>query len=143
MIFVFGSNLQGIHGAGAALFAKENHGAITGRGEGLQGNSYAIPTCAAPGEPLTLDAIKVHVDRFLDFTKTPIGRELQYQVTRVGCGFAGYEDEDIAPMFINSPSNVWLSSDWTKTLVRLIALAKTEECLEIVAKTKAIVSADL
>ena len=143
MIFVFGSNLQGIHGAGAALFAKENHGAIAGRGEGLQGNSYAIPTCAAPGQPLTLDAIKIHVDRFLNFTKTPIGRELQYQVTRIGCGFAGYADEEIAPMFINSTKNVWLPSIWIQTLVRLTALAKTEECLEIVAKTKAIVSADL
>jgi len=136
MIFVFGSNLKGIHGTGAALFAVKNHGAIAGRGEGLQGNSYALPTCVSPGVPLTLDAIQIHVDRFLNFTKTPIGRDLQYQVTRVGCGFAGYKDEQIAPMFIDSPSNVWLPSVWTRVLVMLTAQAKAEEILEVVNKTK-------
>lgn len=139
MIFVFGSNLEGIHGAGAALFAKEKHGAIMGRGEGLHGNSYALPTCAAPGQPLTLDAIKFHVDRFLNFANTEIGAEHQYQVTRVGCGFAGYKDSEIAPMFIDAPDNVWLPSAWVRVLLVLTAQAKVEELTKAINETKAVV----
>ena len=139
MIFVFGSNLEGIHGAGAALFAREKHGAILGKGEGLQGNSYALPTCASPGVPLTLDAIKLHVDLFLNFSTTPIGSEYQYQVTRVGCGFAGYKDEQIAPMFIDAPDNVWLPSAWVRVLLMLTAQAKVEELTKAINEAKAVV----
>jgi hypothetical protein len=109
MIFVFGSNLKGIHGAGAAAFAYSHHGAVWGQGEGLQGDSYALPTCAAPGVPLELQAIKYYVEQFLD-RALRYHSDLQFQVTAVGCGIAGYKPKEIAPMFIKSPKNVWLPS---------------------------------
>ena len=96
-IFVFGSNLAGRHGAGAAFFARQNHGAIYGQGIGLQGNSYAIPTKDLRIKTLPLSAIKKHVDTFIQYAKEH--PELMFNVTRVGCGLAGYKDIDIAPMF--------------------------------------------
>lgn len=112
MIFVFGSNRAGVHGAGAAAFAHQHHGAQFGVGEGLTGNSYALPTCDHHVRPLTLDQIRFHVDRFIDFaSKNP---RLQFQVTRVGCGIAGYRDAQIAPFFVTAPDNVWLPSAWLR-----------------------------
>jgi len=113
-IFVFGSNLAGIHGAGAALFAKTNHGAIYGQGEGLQGDSYGIPTKSRYLRTLPLDKIHLHVQKFLAFaTEHP---ELEFEVTRVGCGLAGYQDTDIAPMFSSAPSNCRLPSGWRHSI---------------------------
>ena len=106
MIFVFGSNLKGFHGAGAALHAVRKHGAVVGQGTGLQGQSYAIPTCSVPGKALALGEIKKHVEVFLAFAAA--SKTLQFHVTRIGCGFAGYTDEDIAPMFKDAPENVWI-----------------------------------
>ena len=109
-IFVFGSNRLGIHGAGAASFARKNHGAISGQGEGLQGNSYAIPTKLSPNRTLSLDRIREHVDTFIQFAHNHT--ELTFQVTRIGCGLAGYSDNDIAPMFRNAPANCILPPQW-------------------------------
>lgn len=110
MIFVFGSNLAGRHGAGAALFALQNHGARYGQGVGRQGNSYAIPTKDFSIKTLPLIEIHFHVRDFLDYaSKHP---ELEFQVTRIGCGLAGYSDEDIAPFFKNAPSNCSLPNGW-------------------------------
>lgn len=106
MIFVFGSNLLGIHGAGAARYAYEHKGAIWGRGEGHYGESYALPTCESPGVPLDLKAIGHYVNKFLVFANDH--QELQFQVTAVACGIAGYKPKDIAPLFLKSPKNVWL-----------------------------------
>jgi len=121
MIFVFGSNLQGIHGAGAALYAKKVHRAVEGQGEGLQGSSWALPTCSAPGQPLSLAEIKGHVDTFLRFAKR--SHLLQFQVTAIGCGFAGYKPEDIAPMFLDeaheTPENVWLPAQFVEAIYEL------------------------
>lgn len=114
MIFVFGSNLRGIHGAGAARDALKFHGAKLGKGEGIQGNSYALPTCSIPGEPLLLEQIQTHVQRFLEYARSC--PDFQFQVTRVGCGFAGYTDADIAPMFLNPPDNVWLPGSFVRIL---------------------------
>lgn len=114
MIFVFGSNLRGLHGAGAARYAWEHYGAVMGVGEGLTGQSYALPTCSAPGVPLSLEDIKMHVDEFLKwakFAETALPGE-HILVTRVGCGFAGYTDAEIAPMFVGATSNVWLPAEW-------------------------------
>ena len=88
-IFVFGSNRQGRHGKGAALDAVERHGAIYGQPEGLQGNSYAIVTKEIRrGFPsVTLDEIKVSVDRFLAFATEH--QEMTFAVTAVACGLAG------------------------------------------------------
>jgi hypothetical protein len=109
-IFVFGSNLAGRHGKGAALFARRHHGAIYGRGTGIQGNSYAIPTKGYRLEVLELSVIKHHVDMFISFAKTY--REHTFNVTRIGCGLAGYTDAQIAPMFIHAPINCNLPEGW-------------------------------
>lgn len=115
MIFVFGSNLKGIHGAGAARYALDFCRAKWGQGEGLQGESYAIPTCSEPGLPLPLEAIQKHVEKFLE-AASYYPTNLQYQVTRIGCGLAGYEDHQIAPMFCAAPDNVWLPAAWFRWL---------------------------
>lgn len=100
-IFVFGSNLAGRHGKGAALYAKRHHGAIYGQGVGLQGESYAIPTKDAQLRTLPLNKISYYVSIFIKFAawmsiKRP---NLIFMVTPIGCGLAGYSPEDIAPMF--------------------------------------------
>ena len=110
MIFVFGSNLLGIHGGGAALCAKEKHGAIYGLGVGLQGNSYAIPTKATPAKSLELWQIKHYVYMFIEYAYYL--RDHEFQVTRIGCGLAGYTDKDIAPMFQGAPNNCILPEGW-------------------------------
>lgn len=91
-IFVFGSNLQGAHGGGAARVALNNFGAIWGQGVGLQGQSYAIPTMQGG-----VETIKPYVDEFIGFAHQHT--ELQFYVTRIGCGIAGFHDKDIAPLF--------------------------------------------
>ncbi len=91
-IFVFGSNLQGMHGGGAAFIAYEKFGAIWGQGVGLQGQSYGIPTMHGG-----VDAIKPYADEFIEFAK--LHQELRFLVTRIGCGIAGFRDEEIAPLF--------------------------------------------
>jgi hypothetical protein len=105
-VFVFGSNLAGRHGAGAALFARKHHGAIYGVGEGIQGNSYAIPTKDEYLNVLPLTEINKYVNKFLLFaTSNP---QLEFEVTAIGCGLAGYLPRDIAPMFMDAPTNCYL-----------------------------------
>lgn len=94
-VFVFGSNLHGHHGGGAARVARIKFGAIMGQGVGLQGQSYAIPTMQGG-----VDTIKPYVDQFIDFAKEHT--ELFFYVTRIGCGIAGFKDSDIAPLFKNA-----------------------------------------
>ena len=91
-IFVFGSNLAGMHGGGAAWFAFRRFGAVMGCGVGLQGQSYAIPTMQGG-----VDTIKPYVDGFIDYAKAH--PELFFYVTRIGCGIAGFTDSEIAPLF--------------------------------------------
>jgi hypothetical protein len=110
-IFVFGSNLRGVHGAGAAKFAFQYRGAIIGQGVGRQGDSYAIPTKDYNIETLDLPMIKQFVLGFIDYAVAH--PELSFTVTRVGCGLAGYSDEDIAPMFKDAPSNCTLDPSWS------------------------------
>lgn len=122
-VFVFGSNLAGRHGAGAALAAKQHHGAIYGIGVGLQGSSYAIPTkdgrpgnadLSKPEATLSLITIRNHVKVFIAFAEEcPF---IQFNVTRIGCGRAGYTDRDIAPMFKDAPSNCKLPVEWLEVL---------------------------
>jgi hypothetical protein len=105
-IFVFGSNLAGRHGKGAALYAYQERGAIYGQGKGLQGTSYAIPTKGRQMERLGVAEIRYHVQEFLRFARrTP---EFTFEVTPIGCGLAGYRPRDIAPLFIGAPANVKL-----------------------------------
>ena len=91
-VFVFGSNLAGSHGGGAARLAYNRFGAVWGKGVGLQGQSYAIPTMHGG-----VDAIKPYVDEFISFAK--LHPELIFLVTKIGCGIAGFKDEEIAPLF--------------------------------------------
>ncbi len=91
-IFVFGSNLSGMHGGGAARLAYQKFGAIWGQGVGLQGQSYGIPTMQGG-----VDTIKPYVDEFIKFAKTH--PQLKFLVTEIGCGIAGFSVEEIAPLF--------------------------------------------
>lgn len=110
LIFVFGSNEAGRHGAGAALAAYREHGAVYGNGNGIQGNSYAIPTKDHSIKTLPLNKIKGYVDSFIKFAT--LNPDMKFNVTRIGCGLAGYEDADIAPLFKKAPENCILPSGW-------------------------------
>jgi hypothetical protein len=109
-IFVFGSNLAGRHGKGAALYARKHHGAIYGVGIGEQGNSYAIPTKKTPWTTLSLNEIEAHVKAFICYAN--LHPELEFDVTPIGCGLAGYKREQIRPFFKNAPSNVHFTKEW-------------------------------
>lgn len=91
-IFVFGSNLAGAHGGGAARVAMNLFGAVWGQGVGLQGRSYAIPTMQGG-----VETIAPYVDEFIAFARA--NRQFTFLVTRIGCGIAGFRDEEIAPLF--------------------------------------------
>jgi hypothetical protein len=107
-VFVFGANIAGIHGAGAALLAVRQFGAIQGQGVGLQGRSYAIPTKDHEIKTLPLNTIQGYVNEFCSFARrTP---DLKFFMTKIGAGLAGYTVEDIAPLFRKNviPENVWL-----------------------------------
>jgi hypothetical protein len=110
LIFVFGSNLQGIHGAGAAKHAVEKHGAIYGIGVGMQGDSYAIPSKDEHIQTLPLDVIYQYAAQFTEFAvRNP---DKKFFITRIGCGLAGYTDIQIAPAFVNVPDNCVLPDLW-------------------------------
>jgi hypothetical protein len=110
-VFVFGSNLSGYHGGGAAKAAHQHYGAEWGVAEGRTGNSYAIPTVKANiAGPLGLDAIRLGVSTFLHYAATH--PEDSFLVTRVGCVLAGHKDTDIAPMFRDAPLNCSLPENW-------------------------------
>ena len=107
-IFVFGSNLNGFHGGGAAKLACEKWGAIWGQGVGLQGQTYAIPTMQGGTE-----TIKPYVDEFIQFAKE--NPDKTFLVTEIGCGIAGFQPNEIAPLFMDAvnveniylPENFW------------------------------------
>jgi len=109
-VFVFGSNEAGRHGAGAALHAAKYHGAVYGVGRGHRGRSYAIPTKDANIRTRPLEFIAVDVAEFLTYAASH--PELTFEVTRIGCGLAGYTDDQIAPMFDGAPSNCELPEGW-------------------------------
>lgn len=91
-VFVFGSNLEGFHGGGAARIALKRFGAVWGKGVGHYGQSYAIPTMQGG-----VDTIRPYVDQFIEYAD--VHPELVFLVTRIGCGIAGFDDSDIAPLF--------------------------------------------
>ncbi len=107
-IFVFGSNLEGAHGGGAALLAFRKWGAIWGQGTGLQGQTYGIPTMHGG-----VEEIRPYVDEFIRFAK--VHPEQTFLVTEIGCGIAGFRPEEIAPLFrdavpvenIHLPERFW------------------------------------
>lgn len=109
-VFVFGSNTAGLHGLGAAKFAYKNKGARYGKGYGHHGDSFAIPTKDEDIRTLPLVRIKQYVAGFLAYAMDH--RKLSFQVTRVGCGLAGYQDKDIALMFADAPANCSFDEAW-------------------------------
>ena len=110
-VFVFGSNLRGWHQGGAAKHAHRYFGAIWGQGVGLQGQSYAIPTMQGG-----IETIQPYVDDFIVFAQTH--PELRFLVTRIGCGIAGFKDEEIAPLFRKALclDNIVLPYEFVKVL---------------------------
>ena len=106
-IFVFGSNLRGMHGGGAAYIAYRKFGAIMGQGVGLQGQSYAIPTMQGG-----VETIRPYVDEFIQFAMEH--QDLTFLVTRIGCGIAGFTDDEISPLFetAHDVENIVLPPGW-------------------------------
>lgn len=94
-IFVFGSNLAGMHGGGAAALAYRCWGAVWGQGVGMQGQCYAIPTMHGG-----VDKIKPYVDEFIEYARNH--SEYDFLVTEIGCGIAGFVPADIAPLFVEA-----------------------------------------
>lgn len=120
-IFVFGSNLTGRHGGGAARIAMNRFGAVYGQGEGLQGNSFAIPTMQGG-----VETIQPYVDRFIEFAKRE--KTLTFYVTKIGCGIAGFKVSEIAPLFakaIGTP-NIRLPKDFVEFLLDNGVIAENE-----------------
>ena len=113
-IFVFGSNLAGAHGGGAARLAYNRFGAIWGHGVGLQGQSYAIPTMQGG-----VETIKPYVDEFILFAKQH--PEYKFLVTRIGCGIAAFTPDEIAPLFKDAikMENVILPVDFVEVLSKI------------------------
>lgn len=109
-IFCFGSNLSGIHGAGSARHAFDHHGAIMGKGVGLHGESYAIPTKDEHIRTMSLARIQYYVEEFIDFALAHPA--MNFNVVAIGCGLAGYSPDEIAPMFAGSPNNVNLPKEF-------------------------------
>lgn len=110
-VFVFGSNLAGMHCGGAARVAFRQYGAVMGCGVGLRGQSYAIPTMQGD-----VETIKPYVDDFITFAKSH--PELFFYVTRIGCGIAGFKDKEIAPLFSTAmdAENVCLPESFVKSI---------------------------
>jgi hypothetical protein len=111
-IFVFGSNLAGIHGAGSARAAREQWGARLGVGVGRTGDAYAIPTKDARLKTLPLKVIGAYVVTFLEYAQEH--PELEFEVVKIGCGLAGFREEEIAPFFSKAPQNVNLPTGWRR-----------------------------
>lgn len=110
-VFVFGSNLEGLHGGGAAQLAYERFGAVWGQGTGLQGKSYGIPTMHGG-----VDVIAPYVDDFIAFAREH--RELKFLVIEIGCGIAGFTVEEMAPLFKDAmdEENIYLPQRFIKIL---------------------------
>ena len=109
-IFVFGSNLAGQHSGGAAFFARTERGAEAGKWIGRTGQAFAIPTCDAQIRPLPLKEIARYVLSFIAYAQQH--PDLTFEVTRIGCGIAGFTDAQIAPLFTGAPENCQLPDGW-------------------------------
>lgn len=112
-VFVFGSNLAGMHGGGAARIAFDKFGAVWGQGVGLQGSSYAIPTMQGG-----VETVRPYVDEFIAFAKEH--PECKFLVTRIGCGIAGFRVKDMAPLFDGAidVENIFLPKDFWWEITR-------------------------
>lgn len=109
-VFVFGSNAAGHHAGGAARVAHEKFGAVWGEGEGLHGQSYALPTMSG------LSDLAEAAQRFLFFAAS--NRQLRFLVTKVGTGIAGHSVAEVAPLFADRSPNVILPADFESALTK-------------------------
>ena len=116
-IFVFGSNMAGRHGAGAALQARLKFGAIYGIGEGFTGQCYALPTLNSRLEQLSDYDLQLGIDIFLEIARG--NPKLTFLLTKVGCGLAGYDETYIKDKFKDVPPNVILPQDWIEKCGRV------------------------
>lgn len=114
MVFVFGSNRSGIHGAGAARHAAIHRGAEPGVGEGPTGTCYALPTKGYRITEISLDEVAAHVQKFLAYAKA--NPEIDFQVTQIGCRLGGFTKEEIAPLFEYAPENCYFDRMWKSHL---------------------------
>lgn len=120
-IFVFGSNTKGLHAGGAAYYASKLFGAEWGVSEGPTGRTYAIPTCTPSIEKVSVNELKNSIDRFIQYAKE--NPTLNFLVTPIGCGIAGWNVADVAPMFeaakslpnVSLPESFWKYFLETKT----------------------------
>lgn len=121
MIFVFGSNKSGIHGAGSAKFAHQHYGAEWGIGEGITGGPdtlcYALPTKGKNITFIPLSEVKHSVNRFLTVARYwKDAQNAEFKVTQVGCGLGGFTKEQIAPLFEKAPDNCFFDTAWLPIL---------------------------
>lgn len=143
-IFVFGSNLKGIHGSGAAKFAKDHHGAVMGVGWGLTGNSFALPTVSVPGVQLTNAQMEDAIAAFVKYAFTH--QNWKFRLTKVGCGLAGWPEEFISLRFLYATPNVvlinddgtdcCLASEWYEFQKRRKAHDESQESLDLMDRTE-------
>ncbi len=115
-IFVYGDNLKHAHGKGAALTAVRKFGAVNGKGEHV-GKSYGIPTKDRNMKTLSLQQISLHINRFIKYASQ--NPQLKFLVTEVGCGLAGYNPKDIAPLFEEAVNigNIYLPASFWHILL--------------------------
>jgi len=128
VIFVFGSNESGIHGAGAARLAFDVYGASLGQGFGFSAQTFAIPTKDWKIETLPLPVVEFYIKRFIAYIEKPrVPNTWKYYVTRIGCGLAGFTPEQIAPLFTNlrHHKQVWLPQEFIDIVddIKLSAIA--------------------
>lgn len=120
LIFVFGSNKSGIHGAGSAAYAHKHLGAKWGIGEGITGGPntlcYALPTKGYKIEFIPLEEVRNSVTRFISVAEQWYGRGAEFKVTQVGCGLGGFTKEQIAPLFEAAPDNCLFDDQWKPIL---------------------------
>jgi hypothetical protein len=121
-IFVFGSNTKGIHGFGAAKIAHKKFGAELGVGEGPTGRCYAIPTKTSINgiflSSLSIEEINRNIQKFIEYTKLEDMKDKKFLVTKIGCGYAGYLEEEIAPLFKEALNleNIYLPMEFIKVI---------------------------
>lgn len=110
VVFVFGANLAGIHNKGSALHAKQHYGAQQGVGVGRTGMAYAIPTKDYKFRVLELTYIRRYIHQFITYAK--MNPNLTFRIVKIGCGLAGYNENQIKPSFKGCPSNCILPEGW-------------------------------
>ena len=139
LVFVFGSNLAGRHGKGAAEYARNVFGARMGVGEGPTGSAYALPTRGERIQTRKLLDIAVSAQRFIDYAKAR--PDIDFRLTPVGCGLAGYAHKHIAPLFFDAPANVLMPAEWKDLISARQPIRKTHRLL--IAGSRSVADAGL